>query len=90
MIAIFELNFSEFRAATYLVAIVTSVVLAWLITPIVKKIAIKLEFVDRPGGRKIQANPVSLGGGIAVFLATLLAIIVSFIFSDLTAQIDFL
>ncbi len=89
MIAIFDLNFSEFRAATYLVAIVTSVVLAWLITPIVKKIAIKLEFVDRPGGRKIQANPVSLGGGIAVFLATLLAIIVSFIFSDLTAKSTF-
>lgn len=89
MIAFFNFDFSEFRAATYLVAIVTSVSLAWLITPLVKKIAIKLEFVDRPGGRKIQTNPVSLGGGIAVFLATLLAIVISFIFSDLTAKSTF-
>ena len=89
MIAFFNLDFSEFRAATYLVAAVTSVLLAWLITPLVKTVAIKLEFVDRPGGRKIQANPVSLGGGVAVFLSTLLAIVISFIFSDLTAKSTF-
>ncbi len=89
VIAFLDLNFSEFRVATYLVACVASVVLALVITPVVKKIAIKLEFVDRPGGRKIQANPVSLGGGIAVFLATLFAIVIAFIFSDLTAKSTF-
>jgi UDP-GlcNAc:undecaprenyl-phosphate GlcNAc-1-phosphate transferase len=41
-----------------------SLVLTWIVI----RVAPRLGFVDRPGGRKIHANPKPLGGGVAILL----------------------
>jgi UDP-GlcNAc:undecaprenyl-phosphate/decaprenyl-phosphate GlcNAc-1-phosphate transferase len=50
-----------------------SFVLSWLFTAAMIRIAPKIGFVDKPGHRKIHANPKPLGGGVAMFLAIALA-----------------
>ena len=44
-----------------------SFAIAWAMTWAVRSVAPRLGFVDRPGGRKIHANPKPLGGGVALF-----------------------
>ncbi|MBN1763666.1 MAG: undecaprenyl/decaprenyl-phosphate alpha-N-acetylglucosaminyl 1-phosphate transferase [Sedimentisphaerales bacterium] len=46
-----------------------------VMTVIVKRWAIKHDFVDRPGHRKIHTHPIALGGGIVIFWITMLPII---------------
>jgi UDP-GlcNAc:undecaprenyl-phosphate GlcNAc-1-phosphate transferase len=41
--------------------------LSCLLTFAVKRLAPRWGFVDKPGGRKIHANPKPLGGGVAIF-----------------------
>jgi UDP-GlcNAc:undecaprenyl-phosphate GlcNAc-1-phosphate transferase len=45
-----------------------SFIVSWVSTWFIIPLAAKVGFVDRPGGRKIHANPKPLGGGIAIFL----------------------
>src|SRR5438874_1855919 len=45
-----------------------SLVCSWALTYLMIRIAPRLGFVDKPGGRKIHANPKPLGGGVAIFL----------------------
>jgi len=47
--------------------------LALVVTPFIRRVALRLRFVDQPGPRKIHADPVSYGGGIAVAIAFALA-----------------
>src|SRR4051812_33191038 len=44
-----------------------SFVISWFATVVIRKTAPRFGFVDKPGGRKIHANPKPLGGGIAIF-----------------------
>ena len=46
-----------------------SFVLSLLGTLLVRRIAIRVGFVDKPGHRKIHSKPIALGGGIAIFTA---------------------
>src|SRR5205807_7678563 len=46
-----------------------SFALSWILTFAMKRVAPRLGFVDKPGGRKIHANPKPLGGGAAIFWA---------------------
>lgn len=48
---------------------VVSFLIAFFGTLTMKHVAPRIGFVDRPGGRKIHANPKPLGGGVAVFAA---------------------
>ena len=43
-----------------------------LLVPMVRKTALKLGLVDRPGGRKIHKSPIPRVGGIALYLAGLI------------------
>jgi len=52
-----------------------SFVLSWLATLFVRQIAPRLGFVDKPGGRKIHANPKPLGGGVAIFAGVALPLV---------------
>lgn len=79
-----SLFFSEYRAATYLLALAVGWLVAYMLTPTVRLGAIRLGFVDKPGGRKTQETAVSLGGGVAVFAGALAAVVVAFIFADAT------
>ena len=74
--------FSEYRAATYLLAFGLGWLLTYLLTPAVRATAIGIGFVDNPGGRKKQAKPVALGGGLAVFGGALGAILCAYLFAD--------
>jgi UDP-GlcNAc:undecaprenyl-phosphate GlcNAc-1-phosphate transferase len=49
--------------------IVLSFAISWTLTFAMKRVAPRLGFVDKPGGRKIHANPKPLGGGVAIFWA---------------------
>ncbi len=44
-----------------------SLVVALLVTPIARKIAIRLGAIDRPTGRRVNKKPVPRMGGIAIF-----------------------
>jgi UDP-GlcNAc:undecaprenyl-phosphate GlcNAc-1-phosphate transferase len=45
-----------------------SLVISWLTTMAMIRLAPRFGFVDKPGGRKNHASPKPLGGGIAIFL----------------------
>lgn len=54
---------------------ICSFLISWAGTALVKRWAIRVGFVDKPGHRKIHDVPKALGGGIAIFWAVALPII---------------
>jgi UDP-GlcNAc:undecaprenyl-phosphate GlcNAc-1-phosphate transferase len=46
-----------------------SFAVSWVLTFAIRRVAIRVGFVDKPGLRKIHSKPIALGGGIAIFLA---------------------
>lgn len=59
----------------YVIAAVASLGFGLVVTPVVRAIARRINLVDKPDGdRKMQAHAIALGGGIAVFASTVLAI----------------
>lgn len=62
----------------YLVVFLVGVIAAWLLIPLVKRIAPALGLVDIPSDRRIHKVSVPRCGGIAVFIATHLALAVIF------------
>ena len=63
----------------YIVIFAVSLVIAWVLVPLVKKIAPALGLVDEPSERRIHKIPIPRCGGIAVFLATHIALLVVFL-----------
>jgi UDP-GlcNAc:undecaprenyl-phosphate GlcNAc-1-phosphate transferase len=50
-------------------ALVLAFILSYSLTPVIRELAGRLGFVDRPDGqRKIQVKPVSLGGGVSLLI----------------------
>ena len=47
----------------------SAAIVALVLTPLVRRVALKLNFVDKPGERKIHDREIAYGGGIAVALA---------------------
>ena len=60
-------------------AALSSTLLCWL----VRGIARRVNFVDRPGERKIHTEPIALGGGAGFFVTTVLIILGGVIFAVL-------
>lgn len=52
-----------------LIAVVGPMLLSWCVTALVKRWALRVGFVDRPGGHKQHDRVVALGGGIAIFFS---------------------
>lgn len=68
-------------------SVVTALVASLLITPLLIRAAPRLGLLDEPGERRIHATPTPRAGGIAVFLATMLAVVLASVFAfDATAQ----
>ena len=44
-------------------------------TPLARRLAFHTNMVDRPGGRKFHANPTPLLGGLAIYVAVILAVL---------------
>lgn len=53
----------------YLFAGMMAFVIVYILTPLLKKWAVRLEFVDKPNERKIHKKPVPFTGGISMFIA---------------------
>jgi UDP-GlcNAc:undecaprenyl-phosphate GlcNAc-1-phosphate transferase len=45
-----------------------SFAVSWLATLVIRSVAPRIGFVDKPGHRKIHHKPIPLGGGVAIFL----------------------
>lgn len=43
--------------------------LAALLTPVARRVALRVGYVDNPGGHKSHVAPIPYGGGVAIFLA---------------------
>jgi UDP-GlcNAc:undecaprenyl-phosphate GlcNAc-1-phosphate transferase len=56
----------------YLVVVfVTAAALSLALTPLVRRLAVRLDNIDRPDHRRVNRNPIPRGGGMAVALAFL-------------------
>ncbi|NOZ20533.1 MAG: undecaprenyl/decaprenyl-phosphate alpha-N-acetylglucosaminyl 1-phosphate transferase [Planctomycetes bacterium] len=53
-----------------------SFLLTLILTPIVRKLAPRLGLVDRPAERKMHAEPMPMGGGIAIFVGVATPILI--------------
>src|SRR6266704_2607604 len=62
---------------TYILVAGTAAVLAYVLTPVVRWIAVRYDAVDRPGGRKVHAIATPTLGGLAMFLGFMGALALS-------------
>ena len=53
---------------------VAAFVLSWLFCAVARRYALRFGFLDRPGGHKGHQAPVPLGGGVAIWLATMIVL----------------
>jgi len=54
---------------------VVSFLLSLGLTAVVRRMAVRVGFVDRPGHRKIHYIPKPLGGGVAILLAMVIPMV---------------
>jgi len=65
----------------YLNSLLVSFLIVITMMPVIRWLAIRVGFLDLPSARKVHANPIPLGGGLAVFISFILIIIaMTFIF----------
>lgn len=62
----------------YIITFLISVISALVLVPICKRFAPKMGLVDEPSERRIHKQPIPRCGGIAVFIATQLALLFAF------------
>lgn len=63
----------------YVAIFCSTLLVSLLLTPLVREIACRMELVDRPDGhRKLHTESTALGGGFAVFLSTVMVLMVLF------------
>lgn len=60
----------------YLLMALSALVLAAGGTPLVRRLALQLGVIDNPNARKIHANPVPLLGGVAIYGAFIVALLI--------------
>ena len=73
--------FQESAALMYAVPAVIAVCLSAVLTSVIRRVALRVGFVDRPDGhRKLHVDAVPLGGGVAIFLAVAATITAAEIF----------
>jgi UDP-GlcNAc:undecaprenyl-phosphate/decaprenyl-phosphate GlcNAc-1-phosphate transferase len=67
-----RLNPSAFDLLPLLgITFATAAILALLVTPVVRRIAIRLDTIDMPNHRRVNVSPVPRGGGVGVAFAFL-------------------
>ncbi|MBP2651094.1 MAG: glycosyl transferase family 4 [Firmicutes bacterium] len=66
-----------FEIKAYIVAFTIALAVAYLITPQVKRLAIKVGALDAPDARKVHTKPIPRMGGVAIYLGFVLAVIAS-------------
>ena len=73
----------------HLIALSVATIVALLVTPLVRRFALRRDFADHPDGhRKVQRSPVALGGGIAVLLACIFGVLAATYHSTTILRIE--
>lgn len=62
------------RWSSILEAFVTATMVSYLVTPLVRKIALRIGYVDHPRNNKVHAHPTALLGGVSIYVAFVLAL----------------
>ena len=57
-------------------AFAAAALLALVLTPLVRRVVVRYEVVDRPEARRVNTSPIPRGGGIAVATAFLVVVVV--------------
>jgi UDP-GlcNAc:undecaprenyl-phosphate GlcNAc-1-phosphate transferase len=52
-----------------LIALVGAAAIAFVLTPVVRRVAVRFDAVDLPGHRRVNTSPIPRGGGVAVAAA---------------------
>ncbi|MBW1936319.1 MAG: hypothetical protein JRI79_11860, partial [Deltaproteobacteria bacterium] len=60
--------------------LIFSFVLSCLLTPFCRLLALRLNILDRPDWRKIHAQPTPLMGGVSIYLAFSMSLLINGIF----------
>ena len=69
--------------SSYAILLVAAFLVTLLATPIVRRIAIRFDVIDHPDEkRKVHRVPIAYLGGVSVFAGLLVAIVLSYIFTD--------
>jgi UDP-GlcNAc:undecaprenyl-phosphate GlcNAc-1-phosphate transferase len=63
-----------------------SLVLSFILTWVMIRLAPRLGFVDKPGGHKQHANPKPLGGGVAIVWGMILPLLATLAYIDLAGE----
>ena len=72
---------------TYFIAFFTSFILAFLLTPLVRRAAFRFDVLDHPRAPvKIHREPVPYLGGVAIFLAFLIPVVVGLLVLDIPEE----
>jgi UDP-GlcNAc:undecaprenyl-phosphate GlcNAc-1-phosphate transferase len=64
-----------------------SFVISWVLTLVVRRVAIRAGFTDKPGHRKIHSKPIALGGGIAITGAFVLPMLAALVYAWVPPQV---
>jgi len=62
--------------ARYLLIVVSAFALAAIVTPSMRRLAMRLGIVDQPAARKLHTRPMPLMGGVAIYLAFIAALLI--------------
>ncbi len=65
------------NATPYLVAFIVSALTVWLCTPLMRQIGLKAGITDKPNERKMHTTPVVRLGGVAIFIGSLVALMLA-------------
>jgi UDP-GlcNAc:undecaprenyl-phosphate GlcNAc-1-phosphate transferase len=72
-------------AETMLLPFVIALATTFVLTPVARRLAAPLGFIDRPGPRKVHLTPTPLMGGAAIYAGTVLA---TLLFAEPTARVQ--
>jgi UDP-GlcNAc:undecaprenyl-phosphate GlcNAc-1-phosphate transferase len=68
--------FAQGAVPYLLIAFVAAAVLSFVLTPIVRRVAIRFDAVDKPDQRRVNVVPIPRGGGVAVALSFIVVAVV--------------
>ena len=69
----------------FVIAFVVAVLLALLAVPVLKRVAVKFDFTDKPTKRKLHTEPIPLIGGVVMLSSFLIGFIIFVVIFDSTA-----
>jgi UDP-GlcNAc:undecaprenyl-phosphate/decaprenyl-phosphate GlcNAc-1-phosphate transferase len=61
------------ETAPALFAFIIALMTSFALTPVARRLAVPLDFIDRPGPRKVHLTPTPLLGGLAIYVGAVLA-----------------